>query len=144
MTYTRIEKAHPALLAILFLFIGSDIVSENNLLDAILWILMVVLVMSLGMKFQLHVKDDKLDYRVFFLSFRLYKRTIAAGQIQSVIFKRTDWTKKKAVIKIKSGMNIKVIENEPTQIFAKLDGFASAHDVQIKKSKDYMLLEKYY
>jgi hypothetical protein len=144
MTYTRIERPHPSLLIILFLLISSDWFSGNPVLNAFLWLFLVCLVMALGINYQLEVEDHQMCYRLSFLSFRLYKKTMTPDSINSIIFKRADWTKKKAVIKVKKGMNIRVMDYEPTQVFIALHKFTADHGIATKKTRDYKLLEKYY
>lgn len=74
MTYTRIEKSHPAWIVVIFLLINFNIFSGSLLINGITWLILVCLVMSLGVKYQLRVKGSQLEYSIIFLTFRLYKR----------------------------------------------------------------------
>jgi hypothetical protein len=144
MTYTRIEKSHTVWIVLLFLLISSDFVSDSWVITILLWLTLIVLVMSLGMKYQLLFEGEQLEFSLFFLSFRIYRQSITPELVKSIIFKRNDWTKKKAVIKMKKGLNIVVLDYKPSDIFNELENFSAAHGISMKKTKDYKLLEKYY
>lgn len=144
MTYTRIAKSHSAWIVVIFLLINFDIFSGSQLINVIMWLILVWLVMSLGVKYQLRVKGSQLEYSIVFLTLRIYKKALPPSLIKSVIFKRTDWSKKKAVIKLKQKANIKVLDYQPSTIFTDLESFAVDHGISVAKTKDYKLLERYY
>ncbi|WP_421378529.1 hypothetical protein ACOJQI_13205 [Bacillus salacetis] len=144
MTYTRIEKSHTAWMIFLFLLISSDFLSGNVVITIILWLILFFVVMSLGIKYQLVFVGHQLEFSLFFLSFRIFTKSVTPEQVKSIVFKRSDWTKKKAVIKMERGRNIVVVDYQPAEIFIDLENFGIQHDISLKKTKDYKLLQKYY
>ncbi|WP_143128300.1 hypothetical protein [Psychrobacillus sp. OK032] len=59
-----------------------------------------------------------------------------------VEFKRYSWTTQGALIRIRKGLNLRLVLFSPNEIFNELLTFAYKHDIQTSKSKDYQLLER--
>jgi hypothetical protein len=59
-------------------------------------------------------------------------------------FKRVGWATKVAIIQVEKGLNIRVVNFVPKNVFVVLIDFANKHDISISKTKYYLILEKSY
>ncbi|GAA0453559.1 hypothetical protein GCM10008935_05400 [Alkalibacillus silvisoli] len=64
------------------------------------------------------------------------------NDIQKIMFKRVGFKQSGAVIKLKSGFNIRVYLFKPKRIYQDLDDFAERYEVSKNKTEDYLILEK--
>ncbi|MGM7700725.1 hypothetical protein ACSVDE_03305 [Pseudalkalibacillus sp. Hm43] len=94
--------------------------------------------------FIIQIYEQNLKFEVLIFKYAIYKKTIKPEQIRKITFKRTSWTRKSAVIHIRQGKNIRLIDFEPKTYCAKLEQFAIAHQIEIQKTKDFQLLERHY
>jgi hypothetical protein len=56
--------------------------------------------------------------------------------------KRIGWNTKGAIIQVKKGFNIRVVNFTPNNVFFNLIDFANENGISISKTKDYLILEK--
>ena len=59
-------------------------------------------------------------------------------------FKRIGWAKKCVIIKNEKGFSFRIINFNPNKIYLELFNFAKEYGIPISKSKDYLILEKYF
>ena len=52
------------------------------------------------------------------------------------------WAKKAVMIKIKNGRKIRLVEPYPSTAFDQLMEFADKHEVELHKTRDYLILER--
>lgn len=143
MTYTRVEKAKTTKMLILIIMITSLFFTEYSIMNGFRWLLLLFLVLSLWLSYKLNIEEGRIRFRIYFFRFRLYEKLVKSESIKSIIFKRTGWSRKKAVIN-RRGPNIWVIFYEPSEIYEELESFANENGIAVKKTRDYKLLEKYY
>ncbi|MGD6802810.1 hypothetical protein [Rossellomorea aquimaris] len=143
MTYTRVEKGKTTKMLILIFMITSLFFTENSIMNGLRWLLLLFLVLSLWMSYKLNIEEGRIRYGIYLFRFRLYEKIVKSESIKSIIFKRTGWSTKKAVIN-RRGHNIWVIYYEPAEIYEELESFAAENGIAVKKTRDYKLLEKYY
>ncbi len=97
-----------------------------------------------SINFQFRIHEQHLMTEVFIWKWLIYKKTIKPEKISKIIFKRSGWTRKSAVIHICRGKNIRLVDYEPKTYCTKLEQFAHEHKIEVKKTKDFLLLERYY
>ncbi|EPD53270.1 hypothetical protein HMPREF1210_01001 [Paenisporosarcina sp. HGH0030] len=105
-------------------------------------VVLVFLVVSFFIRYKFEINDGFLTYQPLFLAIPLYKKVIYPNQIIKIKFKRLGWTNKGAIIKIKKGFNIHVVNFEPDNVFIDLINFTNKNSISILKTKDYLILEK--
>lgn len=128
-----------------FIFIVPPLISLSIIYDLTFYILFVVVLIFLSfLRIQFQISEENLIYEVLILKFPIVSRKISVAQIDHIIFKRTGWARRSAVVCVKKGLNIRLIEFEPKQICGDLESFAIQHQIKMEKTKDYQLLEKYY
>ncbi|MBT2681542.1 hypothetical protein J7E38_21470 [Bacillus sp. ISL-35] len=93
---------------------------------------------------QLTISEKQLDYKIKFFKFMLYRKILMPEKIKKIKFGRIGWTTKNAVIKVNGGFNIGVAHFYSEQLIADLEEFALANHIEIQKTRDFLLLEKYY
>lgn len=74
----------------------------------------------------------------------IYRKILTSENIKKVKFGRIGWTTKNAVVKVRGGFNFSVAYFNSEQLIAELEVFALANNIEIVKTRDYLLLEKYY
>ncbi len=72
----------------------------------------------------------------------LYRKVVYTHQITKMKFKRVGWATKAAIIQVEKGLNIRVVNFVPNNVFVDLIDFANKYDISISKTKDYLILEK--
>ena len=106
----------------------------------VIFIIGVLFVLCLHYKFQINGKY--LNYQIFLLSIPLYKKEIVPEQIAEIKFIRVDWAKKGAIVRMKRGLNIRVIHFNPDSVCGDLEHFAKENNVSVNKTRDYKILER--
>ncbi|ESU32319.1 hypothetical protein G3A_11940 [Bacillus sp. 17376] len=106
-------------------------------------ILLALLVITLH-KVQLTITPDLLEYKIKFFKFIIYRKLLTLDKIKKLKFGRIGWSTKNAVVKVRRGINFSVAHFNSEQLIAELEEFALANNIEIQKTKDYLLLEKYY
>ena len=81
-------------------------------------------------------------YQIFFFTVPIYKKVLFPNQIIHIKFKRLGWTKKGAIIQVKKGFNIRIVNFVPKNVLTDLIDFANKNDISITKTKDYLILDK--
>ncbi|KAA0549883.1 hypothetical protein FZW96_00605 [Bacillus sp. BGMRC 2118] len=86
--------------------------------------------------------DDDITYEVYVVGFRIYKKKISPANIKHITFKRVGWTQKGALVVVSGGLNVRLYHFNPKSIDSALQQFANFHHIDIKKTKDYKILEQ--
>lgn len=100
------------------------------------------LISSVNFKFQ--IINDCLWYELLIWKFSLHKKVVTDEKIKKISFKRSGWKRKSAVIHLKKGLNIRLSDFRPNTYCEQLKVFAAVYGIPVTKSRDYLLLEKYY
>ncbi|MBM6619644.1 hypothetical protein [Bacillus suaedaesalsae] len=86
--------------------------------------------------------EDSLTYEVYVFGLRIYRKVISSKQITQIRFIRIGWAKKGAVVVIRKAFNIRLYDVKPISLFVDLQSFAKKNNINIRKTKDYEILEK--
>ncbi|RWZ58613.1 hypothetical protein EQV77_06500 [Halobacillus fulvus] len=92
--------------------------------------------------FKVTIKNNKLTYQIFVFKRKIYSKTVLPENIQSIHFKRAGWVTKAAIIHVKKGANLRVIGFTPERVYGDLQSFAEQYEVAVRKSKDYLILDR--
>lgn len=117
----------------------------NNFSKGLLYFHIIILLFSLFsffIQYKLEIKDGYLTYQFLFIERPLYKRVIHPYRITNIKFVRFGWSTKGAIIQINKGINIRVFNFEPNNVFLDLLDFANQNSISIQKTKDYQILER--
>ena len=106
-------------------------------------ILLAALVISLH-QVQLTITSDQLEYKLKLFKFTIYRRVLTPEKIKKIKFGRIGWSTKNAVVKVRRGFNFGVAHFYSEQLIRELEEFAMVNHIEIQKTRDYLLLEKYY
>ncbi|MBT2640779.1 hypothetical protein J7I80_00895 [Bacillus sp. ISL-41] len=106
-------------------------------------ITLAVLVITLH-QIQLTITPDYLEYKIKFFKFTIYRKLLTPDNIKKIKFGRIGWSTKNAVVKVRRGCNFSVGYFHSEQLINELEEFALANNIEIQKTRDYLLLEKYY
>jgi HJR/Mrr/RecB family endonuclease len=106
-------------------------------------ILLAMLAITLH-QIQLTITSNHLEYKIKFFRFTLYRKTLTSEKIKKIKFARIGWSTKNAVVKVRGGFNFGVAHFYSEQLIGELEEFALANNIEIQKTRDYLLLEKYY
>lgn len=110
----------------------------------ILQIAIIAIFSSLAfIKYKFYIEENTLTFEINFFTIQLYKRIIFPEDIKHVKFIRTGWAQKSAIIKLKKGLPLRIINFEPKNVCLELDEFTDRHSIRISKTKDYIRLDKY-
>jgi hypothetical protein len=106
-------------------------------------IAIVTLAASL-LQFHLQIDTNRLEYKLSLYKVTVYRKKLAPDQIAKIKFVRIGWTTKDAIIKPKQGLSFRVSHFYNETIIHRLEQFASENNVEVIKTRDYHLLERYY
>ncbi|WHX41644.1 hypothetical protein QNH36_05675 [Mesobacillus sp. AQ2] len=104
----------------------------------------ITLVMISLLRFHLTLSSHQIEYKITIANIMIYKKILTSEKIKKVKFGRIGWTTKNAVVKVRRGFNIGVAYFYSGQLIAELEDFALANHIEIQKTRDFLLLEKYY
>ncbi|MBA2175997.1 hypothetical protein H0266_13960 [Halobacillus locisalis] len=71
------------------------------------------------------------------------KLEVQPEEIPRVKFFRVSWKEKAAVVKRKSGMNIRLVVFKSPEAYDALQKFCEEHSVEVVKTRDYLIMEKW-
>ena len=137
-------KTQRALLGwLLIVMIWTVLINDlSNWLRFIQVIFTLIIFSSLFINFTFEIKEGYLIYQVLFFNVPLYKKSIYPNQIRQIKFKRVSWYSKGAIIQVKKGINIRIVNFVPNDVFKDLIDYANKNDISYSKTKDYFNLEK--
>ncbi|MCL6572923.1 MAG: diguanylate cyclase [Bacillus sp. (in: Bacteria)] len=116
--------------------------SEGFLYFQILLTLLILVTIFIQFKFK--IDDGYLTYQILIMKMPIYQKVVYPNQIIALKFKRVGWANKVAIIQVEKGLNIRLVNFVPQNVFVALIDFANKYDISISKTKDYLILEKYY
>lgn len=93
---------------------------------------------------QLTITSNQLEYKIKLFKFTIYHKVLKPENITQVKFGRIGWATKNAVVKVRRGFNFGVAHFYSEQLIDELEEFALANNIEVKKTRDYQLLEKYF
>jgi hypothetical protein len=96
------------------------------------------------LRFHISFDSNRIEYKITILKYTIFRKILTSENIKKIKFGRIGWTTKNAVIKMKQGINIGVAHFYSEQLIRELEEFALTNDIEVKKTRDYLLLEKYY
>jgi len=128
-----------------FLVITVAPITRTDIYNGLLYFLILLallILMSIFIQFKFIIEDSYLIYQILLFAMPIYKKVLYPNQIIQLKFKRIGWTSKGAIIRVKGGFNIRIVNFSPNNIFIKLIDFANENGISISKTKDYLILEK--
>lgn len=134
-------KPQPLLLSFLFVLGGvrASITKEQTIINISILILIFVI---FSIQYQFHIDYQRLTYQVFLLRTPIFTKEVVPEEIQEIKFIRVDWAKKSAIVRMKKGLNIRVILFHPDSVCKDLEHYARENNVSIHKTRDYQILER--
>lgn len=130
---------------ILFIFLTLLILTQGWAyiwLRALCLFMLVFHLAALFINYSFLIKDNQVIYTILFLNYPIYKKQVNPSHIKKVVFKRTNWTTKLAVIQLHKGFSVRICYFKPASIFHELMTFCETHHIQYEKTRDYAILEK--
>jgi hypothetical protein len=106
-------------------------------------ILLALMVITLH-QIQLTITSDHLEYKIKFFRITIYRKILTSENIKKIKFGRIGWSTKNAVVKVRGGFNFGVAYFSSEQLIRELEEFARVDHIEVQKTRDYLLLEKYY
>lgn len=106
-------------------------------------IALAVLVITLH-QIQLTITSNHLEYKIKLFKYPIYRKLLTPDNIKKIKFGRIGWSTKNAVVKVRRGFNFGVAQFYSEKLIGELEEFALTHNIEIQKTRDYLLLEKYY
>jgi len=128
-----------------FLAITVASFSTENLSGGLLFfriLITVFILVAIFIQYKFKIDDGHLTYQILFLTVPIYKKVVYPNQIIQIKFKRVGWAKKATIIQVKKGVNIRLVNFVPNNIFGELINFANKYSISISKTRDYLILEK--
>lgn len=133
-----------ALLAPIIILETSGVWDESFLLVMMKYGLYLLIVILLGLlRFSFQIDPHSLIYRISFWKWTILKMEIQPEEISRVKFFRVSWSEKAAVVKRKRGMNIRLVVLKSPEAYGELLKFCEDHEVEVVKTKDYLIIEKW-
>lgn len=138
-----IYKAKPQSFFLKFLLVlGGIRVTDTKELTILNVMIVIAIVVALCIHYQFQIDHKRLTYQIFLLTIPIYKKEVVPEQITEIKFIRVDWAKKGAIVRMKKGLNIRIILFNPNSVYEDLKHFANENDVLVNKTRDYKILEK--
>lgn len=138
-------KIQPNLLFIQIILLVTVLLSgwENVWIRAFTIFLLLCISCLFFIQYSLTIEEDHLTYTVTLLNFIIYQQNRIPSNMKRITFKRVGWKTKLAVIKLEKGLPIRVSLFTPNTIYEDLLVFCNENNVEVKKTKDYLILEKW-
>ncbi len=142
--YTASVRSGPIIILTTIMVINTSVTFNGLEVETLVLriALLAAIILLSFLRFKFYIEDKTLTYEILFYSIVIYKRIINPDEIKRVQFVRSGWSNKGAIIKVKKGFNIRIINFEPVHVCAELNIFADKHSIPVVKTYDYMLLEK--
>lgn len=96
------------------------------------------------LRFHLTINVNSLEFKITLFNFSVFRKVLPASEIKIIKFGRQGWASKNAAIKAKKGFGFQASYFKNERIIEDLEGFAAENKIDIKKTKDFLILEKYY
>ncbi|MCD8510005.1 MAG: hypothetical protein LRY73_09160 [Bacillus sp. (in: Bacteria)] len=130
---------------IILLVLWNITVLNNDGIKFMLAFLFLLAAISVRLFFNcIHIKitidSDQLGYEIVLFKKSIVKKRIMPEEINLIKFKEVGWFKRAAVINVKKGMDIRIIDNNPKKVYDDLCEFGERNDIKIIKTKDYLRL----
>jgi len=103
---------------------------------------MVIIVIAASIRYKFTIHNDHLMYEMTLFKRSILKKRVIPDEIKQIRFVRVDWAKKAAKIKLHKGLPIRLAVLQPVEAYDHLLAFSDKHEIQIVKTKDYLLLER--
>ena len=142
MKYSAISQCQ-VILAMAFLGSAGSISSWH--ISTIKWISCTVFIMVFliaFLKYTLILNKQEIFYTIQLFGLTIYRKEIVPTEIKEIIFKRTGWKSKLAVIKVHKGVPIRVALFKPEKVYDDLIIFCEENAVNYDITKDYKIIEK--
>ncbi|ANU20721.1 hypothetical protein BBI15_11110 [Planococcus plakortidis] len=101
-----------------------------------------LIVLALFIEARVKVRNGNISYRVELWGLPLYYKTVYAEEIKRIEFKRSNWSSKVAVVRVKKGIDLR-FALFGNGLFGDLLQFAIQNNLELRKSKDYQTIEKF-
>ena len=101
-----------------------------------------LIVLALFIEARVKVRNGNISYRVELWGLPLYYKTVYAEEIKRIEFKRSNWSSKVAVVRVKKGIDVR-FALFGNGLFGDLSQFAIQNNLELRKSKDYQTIEKF-
>lgn len=85
------------------------------------------------------IKKGSITYEVRIFGLKMYAKRIDVTDIKKVVFKRTGWQSKSAIIQRHKGFSIRVASFKPQTIYQDIIAFCDTHEVQYVLTDSYKL-----
>jgi hypothetical protein len=108
------------------------------------FLLPITLVLISLLRFHLILSSHQIEYKITISNMTIYRKILTTENIKKIKFGRIGWKTKNAVVKVRRSFNIGVAYFYSEQLIAELEEFALANHIEIQKTRDFLLLEKYY
>ncbi|UOQ84710.1 hypothetical protein [Gracilibacillus salinarum] len=118
------------------------LMNDHVILDYFIIILFLFSLLSFFLKYTLSIDEDALLYKIHIFTIPIYKKVMQSNQIVSMKCKRVGWAKKCVVVQTNKGLNVRIINFYPMEIYKDLINYADQRDIPVLKSKDYLILER--
>lgn len=138
-------KIQPSILFIQIILLVTVLLSEWETvwMRAFTIVLLLCIPCLCFIQYSLKIEEDHLTYTVTLLNLSIYQKNSIPSNIKRIIYKRVGWKTKLAVIQLEKGLPIRVALFTPNTIHEDLLDFCIKNHVEIKKTKDYLILEKW-
>lgn len=138
MTYYAGVPKSTLYILILAILISSFISERINIIISLMTFIAILL------RFHLTINENFLEYKITLFNFAVLRKVLTASEIKIIKFGRQGWASKNAAIKAKKGFGFQASYFKNERIIEDLEEFAVQNKIDIKKTKDFLILEKYY
>jgi hypothetical protein len=99
--------------------------------------LAIICIISANLKYHFEVNENDLSFATSLFGLGVLKRKASKENIKLIEFKRTDWYKKSAFIRLEKGYRWKISRFHPDNFDEYIENFASTNSIKIKKHKNF-------
>jgi len=131
------------ILPMAFLLLMLSILNRD--ISSVKWISLTIFIICFllaFLKYTLIINKHTIVYAIQLFGLTIYSKEIVLNEIKEIIFKRTGWISKLAVIKLYKGLSIRVALFKPEIVYDDLVKFCEDNTIHYEKTKDYKIIEK--
>ncbi|MBM7699409.1 hypothetical protein [Kurthia huakuii] len=137
MKYTaNAQRSLILCLALLCLLLGT----LNKDISILKWTALAMCIICILMSFisySFWIKKSGIAYEMRIFSIKIYAKNIEITDIEKIIFKRSGWKAKSAIIQLNKGPSIRVSLFKPTTVYQDLILFCEENTVRYELSESY-------
>ena len=102
----------------------------------------ISLIITVFIQYTVSIENDEIRLVAHIFHLKLYRKNVPVSKMKKILFKRVGWAKKSALIILRTDNRFRFPYDSPSEAFDVLEQFAIKNNIEYKKTRDYVIVEK--